>query len=82
MNSKKYELTDITKEVDSVTLYRIRALKDFANVKAGELGGYVTDEDCISQTDRSWVYDEDGLVINSKIYGDSSICLLYTSRCV
>lgn len=73
MNSKKYELTDITKEVDSVTLYRIRALKDFANVKAGELGGYVTDEDCISQTDRSWVYDEDGLVINSKIYGDSSI---------
>lgn len=82
MNSKKYELTDITKEVDSLTLYRIRALKDFANVKAGELGGYVTDEDCISQTDRSWVYDEDGLVINSKIYGDSSIecrCIIKAS---
>lgn len=73
MSYKKYELTDVTKEVDLLTLYRIRALKDFADVKAGEFGGYVTDEDCISQTDRSWVYNEDALVIKSKIYGDSSI---------
>lgn len=33
---KKFELTDEHVEVLGKTLYRIRALKDFGNVKAGE----------------------------------------------
>ena len=37
----KYELieTDTTEIDRSVTLYRIRALKDFNDVKKGDLGG-------------------------------------------
>lgn len=36
---KKYELTDQTINVDGRTLHRIKALRDFSDVQAGELGG-------------------------------------------
>ena len=41
---KKYELTDKTKVYDGCTLHRIRALKDFGDVKAGDLGGWIESE--------------------------------------
>ena len=38
----KYKLLlEDTKIVGDQTLYRIQALKDFGNVKAGDLGGYI-----------------------------------------
>lgn len=46
---KKYILTNHTCQVEGHTLYRIRALKDFAGVRAGELGGYVEQEHNLSQ---------------------------------
>ena len=33
---KKYKFTSETKEVDGCTLYRIRAVQDFADIKAGD----------------------------------------------
>lgn len=36
---KKYELLPVLVEHDNLVLHRIKALKDFGNVKAGELGG-------------------------------------------
>ncbi|WP_375610885.1 MULTISPECIES: hypothetical protein [unclassified Bartonella] len=39
MIKKKYKLTDETIKIDGITLYRIRALKDFDDVKEGDLGG-------------------------------------------
>jgi hypothetical protein len=45
-DQKKYELvSDRQIIVAGTTLYRIRALKDFGNVKAGDLGGFVRSED-------------------------------------
>lgn len=38
---KKFELTNETIEYLGRTLHRIRALRDFSNVKAGDLGGYI-----------------------------------------
>ena len=55
---KKYILTNYTKEYGGQTLYRIRALKDFGNVKAGELGGYVAGEHNLSQEGDCWVRDK------------------------
>lgn len=49
----KYELTDETIQLNGTTrtnLYRIRALIDFGNIKAGELGGYVESVNNLSQT--------------------------------
>jgi hypothetical protein len=41
---KKYGLTGETIEVDGHILYRIQALKDFGDVKKGDLGGFIEKE--------------------------------------
>ena len=55
---KKYELTDETIEIDGHTLHRIKALKDFEDVKTGDLGGFIESEDNLSQDGLCWVYDD------------------------
>lgn len=54
---KKFELTEETKNFYGRKLYRIRALKDFGNVKAGDLGGWVEREANLSQYGECWVYN-------------------------
>ena len=49
MKMKKYKLTEETKEIDGHVLHRIKALKDFATIKNGELGGWIESEDNLSQ---------------------------------
>jgi hypothetical protein len=73
---KKYELVpDRQMIVAGTTLYRIRALKDFGNVKAGNLGGVVRSEDNLSQEGTCWVaddaqvYDEAVVSDDAQIYG-------------
>ncbi|ELG6179175.1 hypothetical protein RN722_004335, partial [Escherichia coli] len=54
----KYEiLWDEAQQVDDVTLYRIRALRDIPlyDVKAGDCGGWVAGEHNLSQDDDAWV---------------------------
>ena len=46
--NKKYELTNLTREWNGRTLHRIKALKDFNGVKAGDLGGFIEKEDNLS----------------------------------
>ena len=67
---KKYELVkDQIITFDNRTLYRIRALKDFSNVKKGDLGGYIESESNLSQEDNCWVYGNAWVYhILSKIY--------------
>lgn len=40
---EKYILTSETSEVNKHILHRIKALKDFGDVKKGDLGGWVED---------------------------------------
>ena len=66
---KKYELLkNDTIKIGVKTLYRIRALKDFSNVKTGDIGGYVESENNLHQYDDAWVYG------NAKVYGDARVC--------
>ena len=58
--NKKYELSN-------GGFSRIRALKDFGDVKKGELGGYIQSEHNLSQEGNCWVYDQ------ARVYGDASI---------
>lgn len=53
---KKFELTADRIKSNGVTLHRIKALIDFGDVKAGELGGYVEKETNLSQYGDAWVY--------------------------
>lgn len=49
---KKYEIDKSTEIFfNNNILYRIKALKDFADVKAGDYGGYVSWEKNLSQDD-------------------------------
>lgn len=64
----KYELVE-TEATDGngTTLYRIRALKDFSDVKKGDLGGYVEGYHNLTQEGDAWIYDE------AKVFGKSLV---------
>jgi carbonic anhydrase/acetyltransferase-like protein (isoleucine patch superfamily) len=54
--SDKYELVkDDTIEIYGRTLYRIKAVKDFGDIKAGNLGGYVENITNLSQENNCWI---------------------------
>ena len=71
--NKKYELTNITMEYKGRTLYRIRALKNFANVKKGDLGGWVCNEYNLSQEGNCWIYDEAKCMEEARVTNDSKM---------
>lgn len=67
---KKYELLkDDTIDCEGITLYRIRALKEFGDVKAGDIGGYVESEDNLSHDGDCWIYDDAMVYANARIFG-------------
>ena len=54
---KKFELTtEFITNAFGKKLFRIKALVEFGDVKAGELGGYVEKEGNVSQAGNAWVY--------------------------
>ena len=76
----KYKiLKDMTIEYEGRPLYRIRALKDFSNVKKGDLGGYVESYNNLSQEGNCWifnnakVYDYAKVFDNADVFGDSKV---------
>ena len=60
----KYEL--IPSDIEG--LFRIKALKDFNDVKKGDIGGYVESEKNLSQLGDCWIYD------NAKVYDNAEVC--------
>ena len=71
---KKYELTEETIMINgSIKLYRIRALKNFSNVKAGALGGYVESENNLSQEGNCWIYDSAQVYGSARVYGSALV---------
>ena len=71
--TKKYELTENTIEQNGRTLYQIRALKDFEDVMAGDLGGYIEKEENLSQEGNCWVSDEARVYDNAKVSGNARV---------
>lgn len=52
---KKYRLTNEKQECFGHTVYRIEALRDFANVKKGDKGGWIEKEENLTHFGDSWV---------------------------
>ena len=71
--SKKYELTEEVMEYEGVILHRIRALKDFGDVKKGDLGGWIKSEENLSQEGLCWVYVNAEVHGNAKVYGNAEV---------
>ena len=69
---KKFELTtEFITNAFGKKLFRIKALVEFGDVKAGELGGYVEKEGNVSQADNAWVYDNAWVSGDARVYGDA-----------
>ena len=70
---KKYELTTETLQFAGRTLHRIKAVKDFDSIKAGEFGGWIENEKNLSQDDNAWIYDDAMVFDNAKIFGNAKV---------
>ena len=68
---KKFELTTDSIEESGTTLYRIKALIDFGDVKAGSLGSYVEKEENLSQANTAWVSGNACVYGNARVYGNA-----------
>ena len=69
----KYELTQEMRTFDGQTLYRIRALRNFSDVRAGDLGGWVAGPNNLSQRGDCWVYDNASMSGNASMYDNASM---------
>ena len=68
---KKYELTEETKVIGGKTLFRIRALRSFGDIKAGDLGGFIENERNLSHEGNAWVSGDARVEDNARVDGDA-----------
>lgn len=74
MEEKKYELIKDSRIWQYCRpIYRIRALRDFSDVKKGDLGGFVESEENLSQYGNCWIYDKAQAVDRSMVVGDACL---------
>ena len=67
---KKYEILMDKKntiEYKGRALHRIKALRDFRNVKKGDVGGYIESETNLSHEGNCWIFD------NAKVYDNAMV---------
>ena len=80
--NEKYELTEEFKEIETlregwlqkIKVYRIRALRAFADVKIGDLGGFVETKQNLSNMGNAWVYGNAEVYDNAEVCGDAWVC--------
>ena len=71
--NNKYEFTGETLEYEGKTLHRIRALRDFGDVKAGEVGGWVESEANLSHKNLAWISDNARVTDNARVSGNARV---------
>ena len=71
---KKFELTAESINVGVKKLFRIKALINFGNVVAGEIGGFVEKEENLSHERNAWVYGNAKVCGDAKVYGNAKVC--------
>lgn len=69
----KYELTTETLQFAGHTLHRIKALKDFGSVKAGQFGGWIENEKNLSQDDNAWIYGKAMAFDDAKVFDNARV---------
>ena len=73
MENKKYEFTGVTKETWAGPLHQIRAIRDFGNVKAGDIGGWIEKEENLSHDGDCWVFGDAEVYGNAVVYGNARV---------
>jgi NDP-sugar pyrophosphorylase family protein len=72
-DNDKYVFTGETMFYQGRVLYRIKAIKDFNDVKAGDLGGWIQRESCLAHYGNAWVYDDAMVFGDARVYGDAMV---------
>lgn len=77
---KKYELTTVSKQIEIkkgefIDVFQIKALQDNIRigVKAGQVGGFILDEDSLSQDGDCWVFPDSVVTHDVKISGNAVV---------
>ena len=70
---KKYKLTEETLEIDGHVLNRIIALRDFGEVKKGDLGGFIEKESNLAHDWNCWIYNDAVVRGNAEVCGDAKV---------
>ena len=69
---KKFKLTsEFIVDISGVKLFRIKALIEFGNVKAGDLGGYIEKEENLSHMGDAWIYGDAQISGNAQVFGNA-----------
>jgi hypothetical protein len=69
-------LTDTRINLGGDGLFRVQALKDFADVKKGDIGGYINNVHNLSQDGDCWVYDNAKVYEAAEVRGNARVCNL------
>ena len=72
INGYKYIFTGSKIEYRGRILNEIQAIKDFGDVKKGDLGGWIEKESNLSQSGDCWVYDDTVYVYDDAIIKDNA----------
>ena len=70
---KKYKFTDETLCVGDTILHRIVSLRNFNDVKKGQLGGFIESEENLSHDGNCWVYYNAKVKDSARISGNAEI---------
>lgn len=74
MEEKKYKLIESSRAwLYGRPIYRIQALRDFSDVKKGDLGGFVESEGNLSQEGDCWIYDMAQAMEKSRVEDDACL---------
>lgn len=72
--NNKYEILENDYIIkNGIKFNRIRALKNFGDVRAGDLGGYIQREYNLSQEGNSWIYDKSIVYQHAKVSDNAKI---------
>jgi hypothetical protein len=69
----KYKLTEETKVYYGRTLHRIVCVTAFANVSAGDIGGWIENEQNLDQCGDAWVYGDAAVSGNAAVSGYAAV---------
>jgi cytoskeletal protein CcmA (bactofilin family) len=72
---KKYEFTDEirTSFPTATVLHRIRALRDFSDVKKGDIGGFIEKEENLSHEGDCWIYGDCWVLGDTQVSGNGMV---------
>lgn len=76
VQKKKYRLLlepAFRSQILGRTIYRIQALADFSDVKAGDIGGYVESEENLSHEGDAWIYGNASVIEGGFVCDDAKV---------